>query len=167
MRARSRGTWVASLALGLIVAVGLAGCGMATTSAGPTDVKATTGPVTISTDLATYSISDAVGVTVSNDSATDYYAISGKSACTIVQLERYNSGRRAWEPLDACLSQDGAQTFAIAHKSEQQFTLTPTSSSDPNSWQTGLYRVVVMYTANLDGASGAQQARCVAFSINS
>lgn len=165
MRARSRGTWLTSLALGLIVAVGLAACGVATPSGAPADGNASTGPVTISTNLTTYTINDAVGVTISNKSATDYFANSGKSACTIIQLERYNSGRRAWEPLDACLSQDGVQTFAIAHQSQQQFTLAPTSSADPNAWQAGLYRVIVMYSANADGASNAQQAHCVAFTI--
>ena len=166
MRVHSRGAWLAPFALALICAVGVAACGAGPTSKSPSGVSATSGPITIATNLTTYTINDAVGVTVSNTAPTDYFANSGKSECTIIQVERYVSSRGVWAPVDTCQSQDGAQTFAIAQHSQQQFTFTPTSSADPNAWQPGLYRVILMYSSNTDGASNAQEARCVAFTIN-
>lgn len=166
VRGRWRGLRIgAACVVGLALIIGLTACATASRTSGLTNANATTGPVVVSTNLSAYTISDAIGVTVTNDSPTDYYAASGKSACVIIQLERYNTLKAAWEPVDGCASQEQDQAFAIAKNSQQQFTLAPVSSADPNAWQPGLYRVTLMYSTNPDGSTNAQQARCVAFNI--
>lgn len=160
-----RETRLLSSLIGLICVTLLAACGGGTGSKPPVATAATAGPVTITTNLSAYSVSDAIGVTVINNSSTDYFAISGKSACIIVQLERYNTTKGVWETVDPCPSQGTAQTFAIAKNSQQQFTLAPTSSTNSNAWVAGLYRVAVTYSASEDGVSNAQQAWCAAFNI--
>ena len=166
MRVHWRGTWLMASLMGLVCMTALAACGSGTVSKPPTETAATTGPVTVTTNLSAYSVNDAIGVIVSNTSTTtDYYTVNGKSACVIVQLERYNTTKGVWEPVDNCPSQGTAQTFAIAKNSQQQFTLAPVSSADANAWEAGLYRVTVTYSANSDGATSPQQARCVAFNI--
>jgi len=136
-----------------------------TTSKPPAGVTATKGPVTVTTNLSAYSVNDAIGVTVSNTAATDYYAASGKSACVIIQLERYNTTKGVWEAVDACPTPQTGQIFALAKNSQQPFTLAPTSSADSNAWDAGLYRVTVTYSANSDGATNAQQAHSAAFNV--
>lgn len=165
MRVHRRWSGLFSCVVGLLILAGMTGCASRSGSSGPQNADATTGPVVVSTNLSAYSISDAIGVTVSNNAPTDYYATSGKSACVIIQLERYNTLKATWEPVDGCASQDQSQAFAIAKDSQQQFTLAPNSSADPNAWQPGLYRVTLMYSSNADGSTNAQQARCVAFNI--
>lgn len=151
--------------MGLICISALAACGSGTVSKPTIVTTATTGPVTVTTNLRAYSVNDAIGVTVINTSTTDYYTVNGKSACVIIQLERYNTTKGVWEPVDSCPSQGTTQTFAIAKNSQQQFTLAPVSSADANAWEAGLYRVSVTYSANSDGATSPQQAHCAAFNI--
>jgi hypothetical protein len=67
--------------------------------------------------------------------------------------------------MDACSTHATAQVFAIAKGSRQPFTLAPNSSADPNAWATGLYRVIVTYSAQTDGVTTPQQAHCAAFNI--
>lgn len=166
MRVHRRWSGLLSCVVGLLVLAGMTGCATGGShNSGPRDVGATTGPVVVATNLSAYSISDAIGVTITNNASADYYATSGKSACAIIQLERYNTLKAAWEPVDACASPGQNQTFAIAKNSQQQFTLAPNSSADPNAWQPGLYRVTVMYSSNPDGSTDAQQARCAAFNV--
>jgi hypothetical protein len=165
MRIRWRGTRLLAPLIGLICFAILTACASGTTSKQPVGTTATTGPVTVTTNLSAYSMSDAIGVTVSNTSSTDYFAVSGKSACVIIQLERYNTSKGVWEPIDGCQSQGTAQVYMIAKNSQQQFTLAPTSSADVNSWDAGLYRVSLTYSAKSDGVTDSQLAQCAAFNI--
>ncbi len=166
MRVRWRGTRLLSSLIGLVCVTALVACANGTTSKPPVETAATTGPVTVTTNLSAYGVNDAIGVTVTNSSSTDYYAVSGKSACVIIQLERYNTTKEVWEPVDGCSSPGTAQVFAIAKNSQQQFTLAPNSSADLNAWVAGLYRVAVTYSANSDGVTDPQRAWCAAFSIH-
>ncbi len=151
--------------VGLACVATLAACIGGTTSKQPVGNTATKGSVTVATDLRAYTVNDAIGVTVSNTSSSDYFAMSGKSACVIIQLERYNATKGVWAPVDGCPTPGTARVYAIAQNSQQQFTLAPTSSSDINAWEAGLYRVTLTYSANSDGVTGAQQARCASFNI--
>jgi hypothetical protein len=169
MRVRRRGNklLVGLVGLvGLICAATLTACANGSSSKPIAGVAATTGPITVATNLSAFSVNDAIGVTISNASGTDYYAMNGKSACVIIQLERYDSAKRVWTPMDPCATQIEKQAFAIAKNSEQQFTLAPNSSADPNAWSAGLYRVSVSYSTNSDGVTGSQQANCAAFRIS-
>lgn len=138
-------------------------------SSGKTTVegtKATTGPVVVTTDLATYPAGQAIGVIVTNASSTNYYARDGKSGCSLVQLERYDSGSRKWIAMDPCVGVQTVQTLTIAPSTAVPYTLAPNSPADPNSWQTGQYRVSVQYSTAADGTASAQEAHSAAFTIH-
>jgi hypothetical protein len=159
-----RPRWYGALILVAALAL-LAACGVGPTSHSISGVTATTGPVTITTNLATYTTGDAVGVTVTNASKSDYFAKDGNSGCTIVQAQRYNSGTGAWDPVDTCMGSQQIQVYVIAKGASVPYTLAPTSSSDVNSWDTGTYRISVSYSTNADGVTQAQEAHSAAFTI--
>lgn len=165
MRVRWQGfRWLASCAW-LVCVVALSACASGSGSAPVSGTAATTGPVTVTTDLKAYGANDAIGVTVSNTSSSDYYSVSGKSGCVIIQLERFDTAKGAWVPVDPCDSHAAGQVLVIAKSSQQPFTLAPQSASDPNAWAPGQYRVTVMYSANSDGVTSAKRASCAAFNI--
>ncbi len=165
MRVRWAGTRLLASFIGLIFATTLAACAGGAGGTPPPGTAATTGPITVSTNLSAYTINDAIGVNIVNASKTDYFAVNGKSACVVIQLERYNPTKGVWEPVDLCPSQNTTQAYMIAKNSQQQFTLAPMSSADTNAWTTGLYRVILIYSSNSDGLTDPQQARCAAFNI--
>lgn len=165
MRVRWRGNrWLASCIW--LACLALSACAGGSASNTATGTAATSGPVTVSTNLSAYTVSDAIGVTVSNTSASDYFTVSGKSACVSIQLQRYDAAKHAWVSVDECPSRGTAQVFAIAKNSQQPFTLAPTSSADASAWQPGLYRITVTYSAQSDGVTSAQEARSAAFTIS-
>ncbi len=166
MNLRRRGTRLLALLISLVFIGALSACMGGAKTKPPMGTTATTGPVIVTTNLGAYTVNDAIGVTVVNTTSTDYFAISGKSACVIIQLERYNATRGVWEAVDSCAPHGSAQVFTIAKNSKQQFTLAPNSSSDPNAWESGLYRVTVTYSTNTDGVTNIQQAHCAAFEIS-
>jgi hypothetical protein len=126
---------------------------------------ATTGPVTVTTNLSTYTTGDAIGATVTNSSKSGYYTQDGKSACTVVQLERYDSKTGAWTHMDSCNNAQPTQTLSIAESTSVPYTLAPTSASDVNSWESGTYRVSVAYTTQPDGITSPQEAHSAAFTV--
>lgn len=165
MRVRWRGLrWLAS-GVWLMCVVALSACASGSGSAPATGTTATTGPVTVTTDLKAYGVSDAIGVTVSNTSASDYFSVTGKSACVIIQLERFDAAKGSWTSVDPCDSHAAGQVLVIAKNSQQPFTLAPQSASDPNAWAPGLYRVTLTYSAKSDGVTSVQRASCAAFNV--
>jgi hypothetical protein len=165
MRMRGRGSWLMASLVGLACMATLTACLGGAPRKPPAGVTATKGPVTVATNLSAYNVNEAIGVIVSNNDSTDYYAVSGKTACVIIQLERYNTTKKAWEPVDGCPTPGTAPVYAIAKNSQQQFTLAPTSSADINAWDAGLYRVTVTYTPNSNGVTDAKQAHSAAFNV--
>lgn len=160
VRLRWRGLSILAAALVLFSA-----CASATTTRVATETTATTGPVTVTTNLASYTTGDAIGATVTNSSKSGYYTQDGKSACTIVQLQRFDSATGAWKNVDLCNGSQATQVLLIAENSSVPFTLAPTSTSDVNSWVAGTYRVAVSYTTEVDGATKAQEAHSAAFKV--
>ncbi|HEU0027646.1 MAG TPA: hypothetical protein VFQ25_11070 [Ktedonobacterales bacterium] len=165
MRIRWRGSRLIASLMGLACVATLSACLGGTSAKLPAGTAATKGPVTVTTNLSAFTANDAIGVTVSNNGSSDYYAVSGKSACVIVQLERYSTTKKAWELVDACPTRGTAQVYAITKNSQQPFTLAPTSSADVNAWDAGLYRVTVTYSAKSDGVTNALQAQSAAFYV--
>ncbi|MDE3230675.1 MAG: hypothetical protein KGO05_12420 [Chloroflexota bacterium] len=159
-----RPRWYGALILVAALAL-LAACGGGSSSRAVNGAAATAGPVTITTNFATYTTGDAVGVTVMNASKADYYAKDGASACTIVQLERYNTGSGVWDKVDACNGSQQVQVYVIAQGSAVPYTLAPTSPSDVNSWEAGTYRIAVSYSTASDGATQVEEAHSAAFTI--
>lgn len=162
VRLRWRGLSILAAAL-----VFFSACASATTSRPVTETTATTGSVTVTTNLPSFTTGDAIGATVTNSSKSDFYTQDGKSDCTIVQLERFNATTGAWTPVDLCNGAQATQVLLIAENSSVPFTLAPTSASDVNSWESGTYRVAVFYTTQADGATQVQEAHSAAFKITS
>jgi len=140
-------------------------CASTTTKLPVVGTAATTGPISVTTNLSTYTSGEPIGATVTNSSKSDYYTQNGKSSCTMVQLEQYNAKTSAWTPVDSCNGSQPTQTLAIAEGTSVPYTLAPASTTDPNAWQPGTYRVAVQYTTQVDGVTNPQEAHSAAFTI--
>jgi hypothetical protein len=130
-----------------------------------TGATATAGPVTVTTNLATYTTGDAIGATVTNSSKSDFYAQTGKSGCVIIQLEKFDAASGNWTRLDGCNGASPTTTLVIAEGTSSPFTLAPSSSADLNAWQPGTYRISVTYTTQADGVTDPQVAHSAAFKV--
>lgn len=161
-----RPRWYGALILVAALAL-LAACGNGMTSRQISGATATTGPITITTNLATYTTGDAVGATVSNTSTSDYFAKDGNSGCTIIQLQKYDASTGAWAKADLCVGSQQVQVFVIAKGSAVPYTLAPTSPSNVNSWDPGTYRISVSYSTQSDGVTKLVEAHSAAFTITS
>jgi hypothetical protein len=156
--------WMAGPSLVLLIL--LAGCQGKAANAG-TITKATTGPVRITLNHTAYGANDAIGVTVSNASKDLYYSVDGKSACTIIQVQKYDSAKKQWATVYPCTVASPVHSLQIPAGISEPFSLAPSSSSDANSWQTGTYRIEVVYTSNADGVSNSKTAYSASFAITS
>lgn len=157
--------WLTLSALTLLVAAGLAACssGNATAIALPT---ATTGSVQVAVDRTSYTVSQAIGVTVSNTAnKTDYYAMTGKSVCTYLQLEEYNASKKTWVLVDGCQTTDQSHALLIRHASSLPYTFAPGSSANENQWETGTYRVALTYATDSAVSSNILTAYSAGFTI--
>ncbi len=162
VRLHWRGLLIVAAALTLLSACAVGGASHPIAGA-----TATTGPVTVTTNLPTYTTGDAVGATVTNSSTTDFYAQDGQSACTIVQVEQYNGKTGAWTPVDACHNGQTTQILVVAQGTAVPYTLAPTSASDVNAWQPGTYRISITYSTQADGVTSPQVAHSAAFKVTS
>ena len=163
MAVRLRWRGVSILAAALIL---FSACSSGASSHPITGATATTGPIVVTTNLASYTTGDAVGAIVTNSSKSNFYAQDGKSACTIVQLEKYDATSGEWKHVDLCNGSQATQVLMLAENSSVPYTLAPTSTSDVNAWDAGTYRVAVVYSTAADGATGVQEAHSAAFTIN-
>lgn len=141
------------------------GCAFWATPTGPVPT-ATGGDLRLTTDRGSYGTHTPVGLTLVNASNGDYYAVDGRSGCTIVQLQRYDDQRNEWLSVDGCTTPSQPHILLIRAGMREPFTLAPTSASDTNSWESGLYRVAAAYSANGDGVSGERIAYSAGFTID-
>ncbi len=126
------------------------------TTATITPPTATTGGITLSLDQKHYTSHQAIGITMNNKDNTTYYAKTGLSACTYLQLEFYDTAKKSWLAVDGCVSVNPPHVLVISPNSSLPFTLAPgDSSNDPNAWVPGVYRVSLRYGTAADG-TGAQ-----------
>ena len=154
--------WMAGFSL--VVLILLAGC-QANSKNAVAAAKATTGPVRIVLDHSAYGVSDPIGVTVSNVSKDLYYTIDGKSACTMLELQQYDSAKKQWAMVSGCTIAEPLNALQMPAGISEPFSLTPGSSSNEDAWQSGTYRVAVLYSANPDGKTDAQTAYSATFAI--
>jgi hypothetical protein len=153
-------------AMSALLALVLAGCAAAAQSPlGPTPT-ATSGALRLTTDESAYTLTTPIGVTLTNAGSTDLYALDGRSACAVVQLQRYDSSARNWISVVGCSQAASPRVNRIAAGVSIPFTLAPTSSSDPNKWDHGVYRVAVAYSANPDATTDGQIAFSAGFTIS-
>ena len=156
--------WMAGVSLVSLIL--LAGC-QANATNPATLSKATTGPIRITLDHTAYGVSDPFGVTVSNASKSMYYSIDGKSACTFLELQKYDSAKKQWGMVAPCTIAEPLNALEMPAGISEPFSLAPGSSSNQNEWQSGIYRVAIVYSANADGKTDAQTAYSAAFAVNS
>jgi hypothetical protein len=153
-----------SLPLVPLLVLLLSGCALGATPTGPFPT-ATSGDLRLSTARGSYGTHTPVGLTLVNGSGGDYYAVDGRSGCTIVQLQRYDAARKDWLSVDGCTTPGQPHVLVIHAGMREPFTLAPTSASDANSWESGVYRVAAAYSANSDGVSGERIAYSAGFMI--
>ncbi len=165
--------WLATLAVGLLAAVvSLSACDSSSAKA-ITAPAATTGDVTIAVDRTTYGVTEPIGVTISNATKTDYYAATGHSGCTFLQLEEYNATKQAWVPVLGCQSAQQPQALLIPSKPHnnnavftETFTLAPgISASNANAWDVALYRVMLTYNTDASLSKDSQVAYSPGFYV--
>jgi hypothetical protein len=132
---------------------------------GPTP-SATTGALRLTTDHSTYALETPIGVTVTNAGGADLYALDGRSGCAIIQLQRYDSSVRQWISVVGCAQATSPRANRITAGAAIPFTLGPSSASDPNKWDRGVYRVAVAYSANPDATTDGQIAFSAGFTIS-
>jgi hypothetical protein len=126
---------------------------------------ATAGQVRLTTDHATYTASQPIGITVSNTSGSDFYALTGQAACTFLQLQRYDSGHKQWSTIDGCTGSAPTQSLLIRSHMTEPLSLAPGASPTSNVWQAGTYRIALTYSASSDGKSSPQVAYSKGFAI--
>lgn len=168
-----RHCWLVAGAIGLLaVVLSLAACDTSTAKAiaAPT---ATGGDVTIVVDRARYGITVPIGVTITNAGKSDYYAATGRSGCTFLQLEEYVASKNAWAPVLGCASAEQPQALLIPGKPHnnnraftETFTLAPgTSATNANTWDLGLYRVALTYATDATLSKNLQTAYSAGFYV--
>lgn len=127
---------------------------------------ATSGDITITPDRTSYTPHQPFGITVTNNGKTSYYAKDGLSACTYLQLEWYDPGKKAWVPVVGCSNANTPQVRTLAPSGSLPFTLAPgDSSNDANAWVAGLYRVSLRYGTAADGSGELQTASSPGFQV--
>jgi hypothetical protein len=162
---RQVNTWMALRATSTLLALALTGCAVAALSPLGPAPTATSGVLRLTTDHTAYALTTPIGVTVTNAGSTDLYALDGRSACAVVQLQRYDSSGRKWISMVGCSQATSPRVNRIAVGVTIPFTLAPTSSSDPNKWDRGVYRVAAAYSANPDATTDGQIAFSAGFTV--
>lgn len=143
----------------------LAGCKVRSSNiALPTATKAT---VVITMENLEYETSEPLGILVKNAGSADVYALDGLSACTMLQLQQYDSDKKVWVATDRCRETVQPRALVIRAGMSEPFTLAPTSSGDPNAWDSGTYRIALTFTTHADGKTAAQTAYSPGFTISS
>ena len=148
----------------LSVLGGLAGCKIRSSNiALPTATKTT---VAITMQNLEFDTSEPLGILVKNTGSADVYALNGLSGCTVLQLQQYDSDKKAWVAADGCRETIQPRVLVIRKGMSEPFTLAPTSRGDPNSWDSGTYRIALTYTTHADGKTAAQTAYSPGFTIS-
>jgi hypothetical protein len=143
---------------------GLAGCKISASNiALPTATKATVAITMQNRDFAT---SEPLGILVKNTGSADVYAFDGLSGCTVLQLQQYDSDKKAWVAADRCRETVQPRVLVIRKGMSEPFTLAPSSPGDPNSWDSGAYRIALTFSTHPAGKSEMQVAYSPGFNIS-
>ena len=156
-----------SLLIGLATVIGLGGLSACTNNAINSKAlpTATAGSIRIAVGQTRYGVYDPVGVMVTNTSSNQtYYAVSGRSGCTYLQLQQYNATKKSWVSVFGCPGANPTP-LEITPQLSEPFTLAPNSSTGPNAWDPGAYRVALLYSTSSDGTSNPIIAYSAAFTV--
>ncbi len=142
----------------------LAGCKISSSNiALPTATKTT---VAITMQNLEFDTSEPLGILIKNTGSANVYALDGLSGCTVLQLQQYDSDKKAWVAADRCRETVQPRVLVIRKGMSEPFTLAPTSSGDPNAWDSGAYRIALTFSAHADGTSETQVAYSPGFNIS-
>ncbi len=126
------------------------------------------GSIQLTVDHSVYTTTQPIGVTVTNTTAkTTYYAVTGRSACTFLQLQQYNQKQGKWISVFGCNSVDTPVVRAIPPAASAPYTLAPgvVPASTPNAWEAGIFRIALQYSEQIDGITSSQVAFSQGFQI--
>ncbi len=165
MRSQPR-VWLVLIGI-IVLAASLVACSSPTKTSKTPLATPTTGSIQLTVDRSIYTSTQPIGVTITNTTKTTYYAITGRSACTFLQLQQYNQKQDKWVSVDGCDSVDTPVVRAIPASVAVPFTLAPGTIpvTSPNVWETGIYRVALQYSPQNDGATSLQIAYSQGFQI--
>src|SRR5215469_1395102 len=93
------------VALTLLAALSVLGCLAAcstTTASGHPFSTATAGDIRIAINQSRFNVNDPVGVMVTNASNNTYYAVTGRSGCTFLQLQEFTAATNSWQNVFGC-----------------------------------------------------------------
>ena len=158
--------WLAVVALGVVVLAGATAC--TSDKARAVNIPAATrGDITLAVDRPSYTPSMPVGVTMKNGSKKNYYALDGRTGCTILQLEEYIQAKKAWAAVNLCTLGTQPTVRWVSPGANEPFTFAPGNApTDANQWQSGLYRVSLTYSATAPGSGPTTTAYSVGFVIS-
>lgn len=143
----------------------VAGCASANTATNSPLQRPTAQDIRLATDHSSYTTHAPIGIALTNAGQVTYYALDGRSGCTLAQLQVFDASHKAWVSTSGCAGGGKPRSLAIPAGIREPFTLAPGSSSDPNAWQPGTYRVAVAFSSNPDGTSAQIIAASASFVI--
>jgi hypothetical protein len=152
--------------LGVALVTGATACGTASHHQPTILPTASASQVTLTSDFTLYRASQPIGVTIQNTGSATYYAVDGRSECTILQLQL--QVRSSWQNVMPCSTGQPVQVLQVAPHSSVPFTLAPGDSSDDrNLWIPGIYRVVLQLASTSNASAATQQVYSAGFQISS
>jgi hypothetical protein len=167
MRSQPR-VWLVLIGI-IVLAASLAACNTTTIKTSKTPLPApTAGPIQLAVDRTVYTSTQPIGVTVTNTTPkTDFYAMSGRSGCTFLQLQQYNQQKKTWVSVDPCDSINQPSVRKIPASADVPYTLAPGTipATSPNVWEPGIYRVALQYSPQTDAITSLQIAYSQGFQI--
>jgi ABC-type Fe3+-hydroxamate transport system substrate-binding protein len=127
---------------------------------------ATSGPIQIATSHRTYPVNRPIGIVITNQSKTTYYVLNTYSNCDIAQLQYYDTPQAKWVNTQPCNQAIQKQVLKIPGSFTEPLTFAPgNSTSNPNEWRIGTYRVQLRYSSQSDGGGTLTDAYSATFVV--
>ncbi|HEY7348985.1 MAG TPA: hypothetical protein VH599_11800 [Ktedonobacterales bacterium] len=128
--------------------------GTATATATP-EGKPAPGAVTLVLNKSSYGPGETIEVTIKNGLKTEIFAADHRTSCTLVQLQRLESG--TWHSEGFCKLETATRFVALAPGSSTLQALAAGKGLNATGpWPAGTYRVAFMYQAGSDEAPASQ-----------
>jgi hypothetical protein len=148
--------WLLKTGVLLSLLLALWGCGSTSGGGDSNPDTSTSGPVSISTDHATYAPHDTIAVSITNHLQTSIYAFDTRASCTILDLQVQVNG--AWQnsQVARCALGRRAQRVEIpAGKTYKATIHAGTPGVNSAGFPAGTYRLVLNYSTSPSGMAQA------------
>jgi hypothetical protein len=142
------------LKTGMLLSLLLAlwGCGSNEIGGGSDQGTSTSGPVSISTDHATYAPGDTIAVSITNHLQTSIYAFDTRASCTILDLQVQVNG--AWQNTQVARCALGRMALLVEIPAGKAYNTTihaGTPGVSSAGFPAGMYRLVLKYSMSPSG----------------